>query len=43
MSPDELRILNTVRARQLIRSEDTLNIENFGTDTINGMAPKSPW
>lgn len=40
MSPDELRILNTVRARQLIRSEDTLNIENFGTDTINGMAPK---
>lgn len=40
MSPDELRILNTVRARQVIRSEDTLNIENFTTDTINGMAPK---
>ncbi len=39
LSADELRILNTIRARQMIRSEDTINIDNFNTDTIDGMVP----
>lgn len=39
LTPDELRILNAIRARQMIRSEDTMNIENFSFDTIDGLAP----
>ena len=38
LSPDELRVLNTIRARQMVRSEDTLNIESFSSDVIDGMA-----
>ncbi|KAI4168591.1 MAG: hypothetical protein LQ343_006255 [Gyalolechia ehrenbergii] len=39
LSPDELRIIKTIRARQMLRTEDTMNIENFATDAINGFAP----
>ena len=39
LSSDELRILNTMRARQMIRSEDIVNIENFNSDPIDGMVP----
>ena len=39
LSPDEMRILTTIRARQMIRSEDTMNINNFGIDAIDGLAP----
>lgn len=39
LSPDELRILNTMRARQMIRQEDIVNLENFNSDPINGMVP----
>ena len=39
LSPDEMRILNTIRARQMMRREDTLNIDNFGKDAINGWVP----
>jgi hypothetical protein len=39
LTPDELSILNAIRARQMIRSEDTMNIDNFSFDTIDGLAP----
>jgi hypothetical protein len=38
LSPDELHILNTVRAREMVRSEDTVDLSNFQTDTIDGRA-----
>lgn len=38
LSADELRILTTIRARQMIRSEDTMNIDSFSADVIDGMA-----
>ncbi|MCJ1246514.1 hypothetical protein MMC30_003722 [Trapelia coarctata] len=39
LSPDEMRILTTIRARQMVRSEDTMNLNNFSVDSIDGMAP----
>lgn len=38
LSREEMRILTTMRARQMVRSEDWVNINNFGVDTIDGMA-----
>ncbi|KAL9118590.1 MAG: hypothetical protein Q9187_004861 [Circinaria calcarea] len=38
LTPDELRILNTIRVRQMMRSEDMMNIDSFGTDAVDGMA-----
>lgn len=37
MSPQELHIMNTVRAREMLRSEDTINIDTFSCDTIGGL------
>lgn len=39
LSADELRILNTIRARQMMRREDTLSIDGFSNDAINGLIP----
>ena len=39
LSPDELRILNTIRASQILRREDTMNMDNFKADAINGWSP----
>ncbi|KAF6235574.1 hypothetical protein HO173_006257 [Letharia columbiana] len=39
LSPDELRILKTIRARQMLRQEDTLSIDSFTSDAINGWLP----
>ncbi|KAK2036853.1 hypothetical protein LZ31DRAFT_547260 [Colletotrichum somersetense] len=36
LSPNEMRILNTVRARYMICSEDTVNIDTFNSDVIDG-------
>ena len=36
LTPDELHILNTVRAREMVRSEDTVNIDTFTSDSIDG-------
>ncbi|OAA56183.1 Tryptophan halogenase [Niveomyces insectorum RCEF 264] len=38
LTPDELNILNTVHAREMVRSEDTLNIDTFTSDVIDGRA-----
>ncbi|KAG6999547.1 hypothetical protein G7Y79_00034g069700 [Physcia stellaris] len=39
LSPDEVKILNTIRARQMLRVQDTMSIKSFTTDTINGLSP----
>lgn len=39
LSADELKILNTIRARQMLRREDTLSIDNFSNDAIHGFVP----
>lgn len=36
LTEDETRILNTIRARQMLRSEDIMNIENLAADIIDG-------
>lgn len=36
LTEDETRILNTIRSRQMLRSEDTINIENLAADVIDG-------
>jgi hypothetical protein len=36
---DELKILNHIRARQMLRMEDSVNIDNFGRDAIDGLVP----
>lgn len=36
LSEDETRILNTIRARQMLQSEDTMNLENLAADIIDG-------
>lgn len=38
LTADEMHILNTVRAREMVRSEDTVNIDTFTSDTIDGRA-----
>lgn len=40
LSPDELKILNSIRARQMLRAEDTMSIDSFSSDVINGYAPR---
>lgn len=37
MSPEEVRIMHQIRARQMLRSEDTVNIDTFSVDTIEGL------
>ncbi|KAL6713243.1 hypothetical protein ACLMJK_009364 [Lecanora helva] len=39
LSPDEMSILNTIRARQMLRREDTLSIDSFSNSAINGFMP----
>ncbi|KFA75658.1 hypothetical protein S40288_08563 [Stachybotrys chartarum IBT 40288] len=40
LSEDELAILRTIRARQMLRTEDTMNITSFASDVIEGYAPR---
>lgn len=37
LTPEEMRILSTIRAREMVRQEDILSIETFNTDTINDL------
>lgn len=40
LTPDQVDALNHVRARRMMRTEDTMNIDSFGTDAIAGMVPR---
>ncbi|KAG8527858.1 uncharacterized protein KY384_006774 [Bacidia gigantensis] len=39
LSEEETRILTTIRARSMVRSEDTMNIDSFNADVVDGMRP----
>ena len=39
LSEEEVRVMKYIRARQLLRTEDTMHIEYFSTDVIDGLAP----
>ena len=39
LSGEEQRVMDYIRARQVLRTEDTMHIDNFSTDVINGLAP----
>ena len=39
LTKDELKILNHIRAKQMLRFEDTFNLNHFGSDAIDGLAP----
>lgn len=39
LTEDELKILNHIRAKQMLRMEDTFNLDHFGSDAIDGLAP----
>ena len=39
LTEDEMRILNHLRARQMLRFEDTANLNHFGSDAIDGFTP----
>lgn len=39
LNSDEMRILKSIRARQMLRRDDAMNLESFGADTIDGLAP----
>lgn len=39
LTDDELQILNHIRAKQMLRMEDSFNLNHFGSDAINGLAP----
>src|SRR4051812_21018847 len=40
LTDDELAILRTVRARQMLRIEEGFNIELYKTDVIEGFVPR---
>ena len=35
---EEIRVLNHIRARKMLRAEDTMGIASFHTDVIDGYA-----
>ena len=40
LTPEEQSILKTLQGRRMVRPEDSLNIDNFTTDSIDGLAPR---
>jgi hypothetical protein len=40
LSEDELAVLRTIRARQMMRTEDAMNIDGFAHDVIDGFVPR---
>ncbi|KAF2420220.1 FAD/NAD(P)-binding domain-containing protein [Tothia fuscella] len=39
MNDNERRIMDTIRGRRMLRSEDTMNIDNFAVDVVDGLQP----
>ena len=39
LTEDELSILNNIRAKRMLRMEDTFNLNHFGSDAIDGYSP----
>lgn len=40
LTAEEQVILKTIKGRRMVRSEDSLNIDNFTLDSIDGLAPR---
>ena len=40
LTPEEQQILVTLKGRRMVRPEDSLNIENFLLDSIDGLGPR---
>ncbi|KAK2616396.1 hypothetical protein QQS21_000637 [Conoideocrella luteorostrata] len=40
LTPEEQSILTTLKGRRMVRPEDSLNIDNFTLDSIDGFAPR---
>lgn len=40
LTPEERSILQTLKGRRMVRPEDSLNIDNFTLDSIDGFAPR---
>lgn len=40
LTPEEQAILKTLKGRRMVRPEDSLNIDNFTLDSIDGLAPR---
>ncbi|PHH66063.1 hypothetical protein CDD81_588 [Ophiocordyceps australis] len=40
LTPEERSILTTLKGRRMVRPEDSLNIDNFTLDSIDGFAPR---
>ncbi|KAG7291125.1 hypothetical protein NEMBOFW57_001135 [Staphylotrichum longicolle] len=40
LNEDELVMLRTIRARQILRTEDFMNIDNFSQDAVDGFVPR---
>ncbi|KAH6653364.1 O-methyltransferase-domain-containing protein, partial [Truncatella angustata] len=40
LTPEEQSILKTLKGRRMVRPEDSLDIDNFALDSIDGLAPR---
>jgi hypothetical protein len=40
LNEDERAMLRTIRARQILRAEDTMNINNFSQEAVDGLVPR---
>ncbi|KAL4797065.1 FAD/NAD(P)-binding domain-containing protein [Aspergillus venezuelensis] len=40
LSEDELQILHSIRARQMLSTEDSLTLKNFGRGVVDGIVPR---
>lgn len=40
LNEDELRVLRTIRARQILSAEESVNIDGFSQGVIDGFAPQ---
>lgn len=39
LSPEQLRAVKYIRAREMMRTVDTLHLDNFAIDAFDGLAP----
>ena len=39
LTAENTEVMDHIRARELLRMEDSKNLGNFGTDVINGLVP----
>lgn len=40
LTPEEQRIMKTLKGRRMVRPQDLLNIDSFSLDSIDGLKPR---